>query len=134
MSSRSRGPVVQARRRRGGLDRVRQRYGLAERIILPVGTIEPRKNLPKLIDAFAARRRAGLLTHQLVCVGTVRLAVARHRGTNHALEVGDAIRFTGYVPFDDLPAIYSLAEMFVFPRCTRVSACRSSKRWRAACR
>ena len=27
----------------------------------------------------------------------------------------DAVRFTGYVPFDDLPALYSLAEMFVFP-------------------
>ena len=31
------------------------------------------------------------------------------RGLDHA------IRFTGYVPFEDLPALYSLAEMFVFP-------------------
>jgi glycosyltransferase involved in cell wall biosynthesis len=29
--------------------------------------------------------------------------------------VADAITFTGYVPFDDLPALYSLAEIFVFP-------------------
>src|SRR5262245_24685634 len=34
------------------LDRVRRRYGIDERIILYVGTIEPRKNLPRLIEAF----------------------------------------------------------------------------------
>ena len=39
---------------RAALERVRERYGLAERIILYVGTIEPRKNLPTLIEAFAA--------------------------------------------------------------------------------
>jgi glycosyltransferase involved in cell wall biosynthesis len=31
------------------------------------------------------------------------------------LQVEDAIRFTGYIPFEDLPVLYSLAEMFVFP-------------------
>src|SRR5262249_27977725 len=51
------------------LERVRRRYHLDERIILYVGTIEPRKNLPKLIEAFAAQRKAGGLSHQLVCVG-----------------------------------------------------------------
>jgi glycosyltransferase involved in cell wall biosynthesis len=29
--------------------------------------------------------------------------------------IENAIRFTGYVPFEDLPALYTLAEMFVFP-------------------
>jgi radical SAM superfamily enzyme YgiQ (UPF0313 family)/glycosyltransferase involved in cell wall biosynthesis len=97
------------------LERVRERYGLGERIILYVGTIEPRKNLPTLIDAFAARRRSGELSHQLVCVGPygwlsrgIEEQIARSR-------VGDAIKFTGYVPFEDLPALYSLAEMFVYP-------------------
>jgi hypothetical protein len=97
------------------LERVRRRYHLDERIILYVGTIEPRKNLPKLIDAFAERRNAGELSHQLVCVGPygwlsrgIEEQIARTR-------LGHAINFTGYVPFDDLPAIYSLAEMFVYP-------------------
>ena len=39
----------------GARARARERYGLADRFILYVGTIEPRKNLPKLIDAFAER-------------------------------------------------------------------------------
>src|SRR4030095_2721731 len=51
------------------LERVRRRYGLDDRIILYVGTIEPRKNLPTLIDAFAARRRTGELEHPLGCGG-----------------------------------------------------------------
>jgi anaerobic magnesium-protoporphyrin IX monomethyl ester cyclase len=97
------------------LERVRRRYNLGERIILYVGTIEPRKNLPTLIDAFAARRRAGELSHQLVCVGPygwLSRGIDKQIARSH---VGDAITFTGYVPFEDLPALYSLAEMFVYP-------------------
>src|SRR5262249_36618572 len=97
------------------LERVRRKYGLGRRVILYVGTIEPRKNLPKLIDAFAARQRAGDLIHQLVCVGPYGWM---SEGISERLTSGDlgqAIAFTGYVPFEDLPALYSLAEMFVYP-------------------
>jgi radical SAM superfamily enzyme YgiQ (UPF0313 family)/glycosyltransferase involved in cell wall biosynthesis len=97
------------------LDRVRRLYGLDDRIILYVGTIEPRKNLPTLVDAFASRRRTGELSHQLVCVGPygwlshgLQDRIARSR-------VAHAINFTGYVPFTDLAALYSLAEIFVYP-------------------
>ena len=97
------------------LDRVQRRYQLADRIILYVGTIEPRKNLPKLIEAFASRKRAGALPHHLVCVGPYGW---RSRGLDeliHRTKVSHAIQFTGYVPFEDLPALYSLADLFVYP-------------------
>jgi len=97
------------------LDRVRRRYQLADRIILYVGTIEPRKNLPQLIEAFAARKRAGDLSHHLVCVGPYGWL---SRGLEELIQrtrVSHAIHFTGYVPFGDLPALYSLAELFVYP-------------------
>jgi anaerobic magnesium-protoporphyrin IX monomethyl ester cyclase len=97
------------------LERVRRRYHLDDRIILYVGTIEPRKNLPTLIEAFAAKRKAGSLSHQLVCVGPYGWL---SRGVEEQIartNVAHAINFTGYVPFEDLPAIYSLAEMFVYP-------------------
>jgi anaerobic magnesium-protoporphyrin IX monomethyl ester cyclase len=97
------------------LARVRARYGLRERIILYVGTIEPRKNLPTLIDAFAARRRSGELAHQLVCVGPYGWLSRGIDEQIKAADAADSIKFTGYVPFDDLPALYSLAEMFVYP-------------------
>jgi glycosyltransferase involved in cell wall biosynthesis len=100
---------------RAVLDRVRQRYALADRFILYVGTIEPRKNLPKLIEGFAARRTAGDLPHQLVCAGPYGWLSGDIAKKIRRLRVADAVRFTGYVPFDDLPALYNLAEMFVFP-------------------
>ncbi len=99
----------------GELARVRRRYHLADRIILYVGTIEPRKNLPRLIDAFAARTKSGELNHQLVCVGPYGWL---SNGLGEHIErsgVARSIVFTGYVPFADLPALYSAAEMFVFP-------------------
>ncbi|MFI5178799.1 MAG: glycosyltransferase [Vicinamibacterales bacterium] len=97
------------------LDRVRRRYGLDERVILYVGTIEPRKNLPKLIEAFARRQRAGELSHQLVCVGPYGWLSRGIDDLVNRLNVANAVTFTGYVPFDDLPALYSLAEIFVYP-------------------
>ena len=97
------------------LDRVRARYGLAERFILYVGTIEPRKNLLKLCEGFARRRAKGDLPHQLVCAGPygwLSRGLADHIAR---LGIAEPTRFTGYVPFEDLPALYTLAEMFVFP-------------------
>jgi glycosyltransferase involved in cell wall biosynthesis len=96
-------------------DRVRRRYGLADRFILYVGTIEPRKNLPALIEAFARRHHRGDLPHQLVCAGPYGWLSRDLEDRLERLQIEHAIRFTGYVPFDDLPALYSLAEMFVFP-------------------
>src|SRR5262245_11748176 len=100
---------------RAELDRVRQQYGLAERFVLYVGTIEPRKNLRQLLEGFAARHKSGDLPHQLVCAGPYGWLSRDIQQRIERLNVKDAIRFTGYVPFDDLPALYTLAEMFVFP-------------------
>jgi anaerobic magnesium-protoporphyrin IX monomethyl ester cyclase len=97
------------------LERVRRRYHLNDRIILYVGTIEPRKNLPKLIEAFAAQRRAGRLNHQLVCVGPYGWLSRGIEDQIARANIAHAINFTGYVPFEDLPALYTLAEFFVYP-------------------
>jgi glycosyltransferase involved in cell wall biosynthesis len=97
------------------LERLRERYRLADRFILYVGTIEPRKNLPRLIEGFAQRRKRGELSHQLVCVGPYGWLSRDIDALVERLRVTDAVRFTGYVPFDDLPALYNLAEMLVFP-------------------
>ncbi len=99
----------------GELTRVRRQYGLPDRFILYVGTIEPRKNLPKLIEAFARRRRGGDLTHQLVCAGPYGWLSREVEALIDRLQVSDAVLFTGYVPFQDLAGLYNLAEMFVFP-------------------
>lgn len=97
------------------LDAVRRRYALAERFILYVGTIEPRKNLRRLLEGFARRHRSGDLPHQLVCVGPYGWLCRDLEELIERLGIEHQVRFTGYVPFADLAAIYNLAETFVFP-------------------
>lgn len=96
------------------LDAIRARYALPDRFILYVGTIEPRKNLNRLMAAFAAARKSGI-PHQLVCVGPYGWSSRDLSGEIDRLGIRDAVHFTGYVPFEDLPAIYNLGDFFVFP-------------------
>lgn len=99
---------------RDRLDVVRARHGLPARFILYVGAIEPRKNLSRLVDAFAAARARGV-PHHLVCVGPYGWSSRGLAGRIERLGLNEVVHFTGYVPFEDLPGIYNLAEFFVFP-------------------
>lgn len=94
---------------------VRRRYRLPDRFALYVGTIEPRKNLPRLFEAFAARYRRGELQHELVCVGPYGWGSRDLRRRLKRLGISHAVHFTGYVPFSALPALYNLSDIFVFP-------------------
>jgi glycosyltransferase involved in cell wall biosynthesis len=95
-----------------------RRYGLRSPYCLFVGNLEPRKNLPGLIEAFAQvlRRLEGAgLSAQLVLAGT---RAWLHAGIFRAVEahgLGAAVVFTDYVPLADLPALYAGATCFVFP-------------------
>jgi glycosyltransferase involved in cell wall biosynthesis len=93
---------------------VKEKYGLPESYILFLGTIEPRKNLDGLLLSYAAARRAGI-TQKLVIAG-VRGWVGNSfyaRAKNHPF--AKDIIFTGYVTDEDKPALYSLADLFVYP-------------------
>jgi glycosyltransferase involved in cell wall biosynthesis len=108
------GPDFRPIRDRVTRDRIRLRYGLPERFVLYVGAIEPRKNLPRLVEAFAQARRQGI-AHDLVCVGPYGWSSRDLYDRVDRLGLRRVIHFTGYVPAEDLPAIYSLSELFVFP-------------------
>ena len=93
---------------------VLQRYGVDSPYILYVGSGETRKNLVRLLDAFARLPQAN---HgwKLVIVGAcdsqggpIAKAVTR-------LGLRDAVHFTGPAREDDLPALYAGAALFVFP-------------------
>lgn len=81
------------------------------RYILFVSTIEPRKNLDVLLDAFERLRARGAYDGELVVAGRIGwkserlIARLRHPG----------IRHMDYVPANELAAIYANAEIFVFP-------------------
>ena len=88
---------------------VRERYRLERPYVLWVGTVEPRKNLPTLLDAF---RGLGPRDLDLVLVGP--------RGWNAGLAshldgIGDRVRRLGFVPASDLPGLYAEASAFCFP-------------------
>jgi glycosyltransferase involved in cell wall biosynthesis len=94
------------------------RYGLRQPYILFVGNLEPRKNLARLIDAFAELRRrtpAGSPRPQLALVGTPAWLHGGIFRTVEAHGLGDDVVFTGYVPLEDLPRLYAGAACFAFP-------------------
>jgi len=91
------------------------RLGLqaTESYVLYVGTIQPRKNLTRLVEAFAASG----------CAGDYRLVLGGKRGwlsdeiyaTASRLGLQNRVLFPGYLNDDDLPALYSGATLFAFP-------------------
>jgi glycosyltransferase involved in cell wall biosynthesis len=94
---------------------LRLRYNLPEKFILFVGTIEPRKNLSRLIQAVAQLRRRGCAT-RLVLVGPNGWLVNGSLEQEiETLGVKDVVQNLGYVPQEDLPGLYSLATVFAFP-------------------
>lgn len=98
----------------GALAEVRERFRLRAHVILFVGNLEPKKDVPTLLRAFARLKRHGL-PHQLVLVSAKTwLARDVHR-VIEAHPFRRDIRSLGYMPGQYLPALYSLAEVFVFP-------------------
>jgi len=86
------------------IDRVRRDYALPERFVLFVGTVEPRKNLGRLVAAIDASDER------------LPLVVAGPTGWGDApAPTGAAVRFLGFVPPADLAALYAAATVFVYP-------------------
>jgi glycosyltransferase involved in cell wall biosynthesis len=101
------------------LDAVRVRYGLGERFVLYLGANDLRKNLNRLIRAYAALPRSLRDAHQLVVAG-------RQWPHDHPLypdprlvvrELGleDRVVFTGGIPEEEKATLLSAATVFAFP-------------------
>lgn len=93
---------------------VLSRYGLTEGYLLFVGVIQPRKNLERLLHAFAFLRPK-IECHPFVIVGKLGWQTQRLFQLVSELKLGDCVKFTGYVPDEDLPAIYQGAKVFAYP-------------------
>jgi len=111
-------PVVSSRFRLSDpleIERVGLKLKLDIPYILTLGTMEPRKNLPSLIDAYILCRQRGVHLPRLVIAGkkgwldnelTRRIQKAEEHGV---------IQTLGYVDDEDLPGLYGGAEAFIFP-------------------
>jgi len=98
----------------GAVDAVRRRYGLEGPFLLSVGSLEPGKNRERLLQAFARLRARGL-GHTLAVVGQRAWRYEGEAPLARRLGLADSVRFLGHVPQADLPALYSAADLFVFP-------------------
>jgi glycosyltransferase involved in cell wall biosynthesis len=92
---------------------VRDRFGVKAPFILAVGVLQPRKNLARLVEAFAAIARE--VPHRLVLVGKEGWAYDDLQAAIARAGLGSRIVFTGYVPDADLPGFYNAADVFVYP-------------------
>ena len=93
---------------------VRARYGLTGPYLLYLGTLHPRKNLSRLIQAFYNLQPA-TCNLQLVLAGKKGWLYDDIFAQVRALGLTERVIFTGYVPDDDLPALLSGALAFVYP-------------------
>lgn len=91
------------------------KLGIQSPYILAVSTLEPRKNMAALIDAFVAIKAAGeLAKYQLVLVGA-RGWQNKALGKKIQQHEADGIILPGYVSDELMPSIFALAEVLVMP-------------------
>lgn len=97
--------------------RVRAHYKIEGDYILAVGSIQPRKNLARLVAAYSALRRARphATLPKLVIVGRRAWLYSETLRAVREHELNDRVVLTGYVPEVDLPALYTGALAFVYP-------------------
>jgi glycosyltransferase involved in cell wall biosynthesis len=103
-------PVADAR------NQVRSRYGISRPFILFAGQLKARKNVVRLIKAFAALRRDKRYEDLLLVLAGRRIATAE--GIDDAIDANNLrshVLELGHRELVDLPALYSAAELFAFP-------------------
>ncbi len=96
------------------LETIRRGYNLPDQFVLYVGTLEPRKNLPIFLKAFQ-QAQAELPDFKLVIAGKKGWLYGDIFATVHSLGLTDRVIFTDFVSDEDLPALYTLAKLFVYP-------------------
>ncbi|MEW6066930.1 MAG: glycosyltransferase family 1 protein [Nitrospirota bacterium] len=95
---------------------VKERYGLPDRFILYLGSIKPYKNLDGVLRSFS--RLHELTFHdnvKLVISGLKHFSLDKIEAEIERLNIKDKVLRIGFIAEEDLPAVYSLAEVFLFP-------------------
>ncbi len=106
-------PTFRPRAHGQALSDFRRHRGLPERFILFVGTLEPRKNVTALVEAYAQLK--GEVPHSLVLVGAKGWRGEEVLAQIERSGLSDKVLFVGYVEPKELPLWYNAADLFVFP-------------------
>jgi len=94
---------------------VKERFQIAAPFALSVGVLQPRKNIPLLIEAFALARHQCTVDQALVLTGKRGWGNENLTRLAARLKVSDYIIFTDYVRDEDLPILYSAADAVAYP-------------------
>src|SRR3989344_8828356 len=91
---------------------LRKKYGIGEDYILYVGTLQPRKNIVRLIEAFSKINHDNIF---LVIVGKKGWLYEEILSAPKKFKVENSVKFLDFVPEKELPIIYRNALCFVLP-------------------
>ncbi len=96
-------------------ERLREQYNLPKEFILYVGTLEPRKNVARLIRAFDYGIVSRGLSHHLVIAGRKGWLFDDIFREVRALNLEDRVHFPGFIPPSHLAALYSMTRALAYP-------------------
>lgn len=97
------------------LDRIKAKYNLPDLFLFFIGNSDPRKNTKRTLKAFSNFLKQTHLNFKLVMLHYDRLELKRVLSDIGDPKLIDHIVIAGYVSDEDLPAIYSLSKIFLFP-------------------
>lgn len=95
-------------------EKVKNKYNLPEQYILSLSTLEPRKNLNLLVEAYAQLVKEKMVDIPLVLAGRKGWKIDELFSEIDSTVV-NKILFTGFIDEEDLPVVYGNAKLFVFP-------------------
>ncbi len=94
---------------------IREKYGIKEEYLLYLGTLEPRKNISKLIDAYYILIKNNMNIPMLVIAGKKGWLYDEIIEKVKQYQLEDKVKFTGYVSKEEAPILLKGAMLFVFP-------------------
>jgi len=97
------------------IEEAKERFQLPENYVLALGTIEPRKNLKRLLQAFLELKKDKSFEHKLVIAGEKGWRYKDFFEELNNPDIAEEVMLTGHIDDNDLPAVYSGASVFVYP-------------------
>jgi glycosyltransferase involved in cell wall biosynthesis len=96
---------------------ITKKYGIERQYILCIGTLQRRKNIPRLLQAFARLKHTDHIPHQFVLVGQQHADLPEDEifTAIHQLVLQQDVIWTGYVDQEDIPYVLNGADLFVLP-------------------
>jgi len=107
-------PIFKPLSRNACSEKVQKKYGIKDKYIIFVSTLEAKKNIPTLLNAYKTLKEKGF-RQKLVLIGKKGFDYGRIAAEIRRLGLEKDVVMPGYVPLEDLPVFYNAADVFVFP-------------------